>query len=111
MIVEVYHLDAESNEQVLVAKVTSNLADTAMALEYAYERTNNIEGSWSKPKTFMFEGKEFVNKDYSPNVEVVAPLPVHKGVEYGHRSSMMGDKFVIEGKEYFVAMFGFNGLE
>ena len=27
------------------------------ALEYAYKRTNNIEGSWSKGETFEWEGE------------------------------------------------------
>lgn len=80
------------------------------ALEYAYRRTNNIMGSWSKPAQFEFNGELHDNPDFSEDVTVMAPLPVHDGVEYGHRSTSMGDQMLFEGKKYKVAMMGFEEL-
>jgi hypothetical protein len=69
------------------------------ALEYAYQATQNIEGSWSRPG----------NPDYREYVTVRAPLPqTALGQERGLRSSMMGDRFVLEGTTYEVASFGFK---
>jgi len=68
------------------------------ALEFAFMATQNLEGSWSKPG----------NPDWRDSTTVVAPLRVHNGHIYGHRSSMMGDRFVLDGTPYEVASFGFK---
>jgi hypothetical protein len=63
------------------------------ALEYAWERTNNIYGSWSRGR--YVEGE--INNDYSEDVKVIAPLEKGwDGKEYGHRSSMVGDCFLTD---------------
>jgi len=80
------------------------------ALEYAYMRTNNIQGSWSKGPTIKWEGKEMPNEDYSEDVTVMAALPVSDGVEYGLRSTSMGDQMLLGNKKYRVAAFGFKEI-
>ena len=78
------------------------------ALEYAYRVTQNIEGSWSKGPTIQWEGKEMPNEDYNEDVTVMAALPVMDGVEYGLRSTSMGDQMLLGNKKYKVAMVGFK---
>ena len=80
------------------------------ALEYAYKRTNNIEGSWSKGETFEWEGKTYVNPDYSEDVTVMAPLPVTDGKEYGLRSTSVGDQMLYGTVKYKVAPMGFKAI-
>ena len=94
MIVEVYH-DGIHTASVDTPPEYQSHEDM---LEYAWRWTNNIEGSWSRPG----------NPDYNPKVTVHAPLPVHDGKVYGHRSSMMGDLFKIGDRSYIVAMMGFR---
>jgi hypothetical protein len=72
--------------------------DRDAALEFAWVCTQNIEGSWSKPG----------NPDYNPAVTVRLPLRVHGGHIYGHRSSMVGDRFVTPGGTFEVASMGFT---
>jgi len=74
-------------------------------LEYAYHRTQNIHGSWSKGE-FFSDGS--VNQDFHKDIEVVKDLEVYDGVEYGHRSSMMRDRIEIDGTMYEVRAFGFE---
>ena len=70
------------------------------ALEYAWRYTNNVDGSWSMK----------IGSDANDNVTVLADLPVSKrtGNTMGLRSSMMGDRFEIDGVEYKVAIAGFK---
>ena len=61
------------------------------ALEYAWKRTNNIYGSWSRGR--YVEGD--INNDYSEDIKEIATREKGwDGKEYGHRSSMVGDYFV-----------------
>lgn len=69
-----------------VAEVETG-AEGDEALEWAFERTQNIEGSWSKGE--FFEGE--INPDWHPSVEVFEP----RADGFGHRSSMVGDFFSI----------------
>ena len=80
------------------------------ALEYAYKRTNNIDGSWSKGKTFEFKGETYVNPDYSSDVTVMSPLKVVDGVEYGLRSTSVGDQMLLGTVKYKVAPMGFKAV-
>ena len=68
------------------------------ALEYAYQKTNNITSSWSR----------VAQKD----VTVMAALPVSKrtGETMGLRSTSMGDFMVLEGVKYKVTVFGFEAI-
>lgn len=80
------------------------------ALEYAYFRTQNLEGSWSKGETFEFDGKTIQNGDYSKDITVMAPLEVVDGVEYGLRSTSMNDQMLFGNKKYKVDFCGFKEI-
>lgn len=81
--------------------------DCPAPLEYTFRVTQNIEGSWSRGEWFEDGTK---NADHQPTVSVVAPLLVSGGVTYGHRSSMVGDRFVLDGKTFEVAWTGFREI-
>ena len=81
-----------------------------MALEYAYKRTNNIMGSQSKPQVFEFNGEVIENEDFSEDVTVMAPLPVEDGVEFGLRSTSVGDQMLFGTTKYRVCMVGFEEI-
>ena len=102
MIITVTHQAFEKTPSI-VAKVNVGDRTGDIALEYAYVRTQNIQGSWSR-KDFT---KEF-NPDYSEDVTVLVDLPVHDGVTYGLRSTSMGDYMLLDNKTYKVAMAGFK---
>ena len=72
---------------------------TEEVLDYAFRWTQNLEGSWSTK-----DG----NPDNNTDVTVIAPLPVHDGRTMGHRSSMVGDIFILDGVRYRVDSFGFE---
>ncbi len=93
--VEVYH--SVMHPRTHMATVKTDTTDIGQALEYAFRWTQNLNGSWSKPGT----------PDSNPNVTVRAPLPIWDGMIYGHRSSMVGDEFVVGGVSYYVASHGF----
>ena len=81
------------------------------ALEYAYRRTQNIEGSWSKGPTIEWEGETHDNGDYSEDITVMAPLTrTPEGKEYGLRSTSVGDHIVFGTVKYKVDSFGFSEL-
>lgn len=79
------------------------------ALNYVYRATQNIEGSWSKGKSFEFNGQTYENEDYDDNITVLVPLKTGKdGNVYGLRSTSMGDRIILGGKIYEVAAVGFK---
>lgn len=78
------------------------------ALEYAYHRTQNLGGSWSREAEFEFRGEMHKNPDFSEDVTVMAELPVNDGVVYGLRSTSMGDHMLYGNTKYEVAMMGFE---
>ena len=82
------------------------------ALEYAYFRTQNLHGSWSKGPTIEWEGDEHDNGDYSEDITVMAPLERSDfdGKVYGHRSTSVGDHIVFGTTKYVVDSFGFSEL-
>jgi hypothetical protein len=80
----------------------SAFGTTDECLEYAWRYTNNVDGSWSMK----------IGSDANDNVTVLAELHTTKdGRQMGLRSSMMGDRFVVDGVEYKVAMAGFTQVE
>jgi hypothetical protein len=86
--------------------------DTDRALEYAFRRCQNIEGSWSMGETIVDGQWIGRNPDFDSNVTVVKPLRTWSdGRVMGHRSAMMYDRMVIDGETYEVAPFGFRKLE
>lgn len=114
MIVKVIHFNAETSKFETVANVNVpkyqlgfNEADKD-ACEYAFARTQNIFGSWSMGPQFEDGGH---NEDYSENVQVIAPLETYMGRTLGHRSSMIGDLFVVNGNIYICKTVGFELYE
>jgi hypothetical protein len=106
MLVQVIHSAfSERNNPITVATVKAPQSDIDAALEYAYRWTNNVMGSWSRDEQVFEDGSE--NGDFNPNVTRVAPL--HNGM--GLRSTSMGDRMIIDGVTYEVAMFGFEKLD
>ena len=85
-------------------------AGITASLEYAYRRTQNIEGSWSKGPTIEWEGETHQNGDYSEDVTVMAELPTKDGKVYGLRSTSMMDQMLIGNKKYKVAFAGFEEI-
>lgn len=108
MLVTVIHNAFEDTPKI-VAEVNVGHRNGDEALEYAYHRTQNIAGSWSRND---FED----NPDYSEDVTVMADLPVHEGVTYGLRSTSMGDIMYLHDdsnemfEKYKVDMVGFERL-
>lgn len=93
-----------------VAVVDASQSDTVEdALEYAYRYTNNIEGSWSIKEEYlpMRDGRMIANGDYNENVAVLYVRP--DGM--GQRSTMMGDRMIVDGETYKVAVMGFTKVE
>lgn len=82
------------------------------ALEYAYMRTQNLRGSWSRGAEYEFGGEIHQNGDYSKDVTVMADLPVSErtGEVMGLRSTSMGDQMLVGNTKYKVAMFGFEEM-
>lgn len=95
-----------------VAFVEVGDLDVNEALEYAYERTNNIAGSWSRGAEFEFRGEMVTNPDFSNDVIVMAELPRSErtGEVMGLRSTSMGDFMLFNGVKYKVAAFGFEEI-
>ena len=114
MLVKVIHFDATTSAMDTVALVNVPAHQLGFkeaeldACEYAFARTQNIFGSWSVGSTF--ESGEH-NEDFSENVEVVMPLMTVVGRKYGHRSSMVGDLFVVNRNIYVCKGIGFELYE
>ena len=111
MQVEIYHTATFGDDSRGFVHVASFAApantDEPHALEMAYERTQNVHGSWSRGPVFD-DGEQ--NNDHSSLITVRAPLPVHDGVTYGLRSSSVNDVFLINGAPWRVASMGFEAL-
>ena len=80
-----------------VAIVDYPFDEVEQALEYAWRYTNNVMGSWSLK----------IGEDANDDVEVL----VKREDGMGLRSSMMGDRFEVDGVDYRVAAFGFKKVE
>jgi hypothetical protein len=114
MLVKVIHFGATTSAMDTIALVNVPKHQLGFkeaeldACEYAFARTQNIFGSWSMGPSFE-DGTS--NEDFSENVEVTAPLPAHMGRTLGHRSSMVGDLFVVNGNIYVCKGIGFELYE
>lgn len=115
MLVKVVHFDPTTNAMDPIAVVNVpkyqlgfNSNSEIDACEYAFARTQNIFGSWSMGPTFE-DGEH--NEDFSENVDVVMPLVTVGGRKYGHRSSMVGDLFIVNGNIYVCKGVGFKLYE
>jgi len=104
MQVVVFHKEGTGFKRVAVVDApTPGYTDAVSeALEYAYQATQNIGGSWSKGDIMIFGQKNF---DYDPNVQVIdAPA----ADEMGKRSTMVGDVMFCNGDKFEVAGIGFK---
>ena len=81
------------------------------ALEYAYRYTQNIGGSWSMQRMLDYKGQLYENPDFNPLVTVVKPLDGENGEKWGHRSSMVGDRMIVNNQIFEVDSFGFKNVE
>lgn len=94
MIVQVTYNNHFGGIPYAAAEVNAPTKDIDQALEYAYRWTQNISGSWSRK----------IGEDANDNVEVLH----YNNDGSGLRSSMVGDEFIVNGKTFKVAMFGFE---
>ena len=96
----VIHRAFEESSRLVAFVDVSDDMPVMEALEYAYYRTQNLQGSWSR------EG----NPDWSEDVTVMADLPVSKrtGQVMGLRSTSVGDRIIYGNTCYRVDDFGFE---
>ena len=88
--------------------IAPELTDTNGALEFAWRRLQNIDGSWSMGPDFDYCD----NPDYHPAVTVLMPL--RRGVRgqgIGHRSCDVRDRMILDGIIYEVDCLGFKVVE
>lgn len=97
-------------ENVPVARINVGARTGDTALDYAYFRTQNIQGSWSRGESFDFGGETYINQDFSEDIEVLAELPVSErtGETMGLRSSMVFDTIEFGGETFQVDFAGFK---
>lgn len=86
--------------------------DVNRALEYAFRRLQNIDGSWSMGPKIGFEDMD--NHDYDPNITVLKPLREGDDTRgrflIGHRSCSVFDRMIVNGKIFEVDSFGFKEI-
>lgn len=94
MIVNVFHDTTRVCQIIIPEDIADDIDDV---LGYAYRWTQNINDSWSIKN----------DKFHDNNDHVVNVAPLVDG--YGHRSSMVGDRFeIVGGKTYVCAPIGFD---
>lgn len=101
----------ETTRCVALVEVGDILTDQE-ALEYAFQKTNNMMGSWSMGKIIQVNGEDYINEDYCADITVMAPLPVSKrtGEIMGLRSTSVGDTMLIDTKMFKVDDVGFKEI-
>lgn len=88
-----------------VANVDAPTNDVNEAMEFAFRRLQNLDGSWSMGEFI----DDMLNNDYHPSVTVLKPLRRGvNGIEWGHRSVSMFDRMIVDGKIYEVDCIGFK---
>jgi len=98
----------------MVAMVEAPTTDVMKSLNYAYAKTQNAFGSWSRKEVFTTnDGEVIENEDYCESVSVLKELKADKdGNIYGIRSTSVGDRMILDdGTEYEVDDIGFKLLE
>ena len=115
MLIQVLHYDRSNNWYEHVADVCapeSGNEHLQESLEFAYRYTQNLDGSWSLGKNVSLDRYSFVrNADYNDRVTNLKPPVAYNGREYGHRSTSVGDRLIVEGTTYEVSDFGFKELD
>ena len=112
--------DKDNPRTVATVTIPKNLWNNIdLALEYAFGKTQNIFGSWSKEHIKGIDE----NHDWDDNVEVKVPLHVDsEGKEWGLRSTSVGDEMVVKikfdidstwkvARKYEVAGIGFKRVK
>lgn len=84
--------------------------DAERAMEYAFRRLQNLDGSWSMGETITDDrGLVWDNPDFDASVQVLKPLLRGcAGLNVGHRSCSMFDRMIVDGKIYEVDCIGFK---
>jgi len=110
--VAVIHTAFEDVPRTVALVQVPDYMDDVQALEFAFEKTNNIMGSWSLGPAVAIDGEMIKNPDYCERVTVMSALPVSKrtGAVMGLRSTSMGDQMLLGTKKYQVAMIGFKEI-
>ena len=108
----VFHTAFEAEPE-MVAKVDYSGDSVSKGLAFAYMKTQNIEGSWSKGEVLP-NGMQ--NYDYDERVTLLKPLVEEHGVILGHRSTSVGDKMLVVNGDapievHSVAITGFKRVE
>jgi hypothetical protein len=100
MKVSVVHRAFEDQSKLVAFIDVDDNMSTNEALNYAFFRTQNLQGSWSRPG----------NPDWSEDVTVMAELPVSKktGKEMGLRSTSIGDRIIVGNSCFKVDFEGFT---
>ena len=109
MLIHVHHAEYPGSdliEHVAVVDAPDHL-DTIESLSYAFRWTNNVDGSWSKDKTFRFFGETHDNGDYNERVKCTAK-PHPEG--YGTRSTSVGDIMCVGSDMFEVMPNGFRQI-
>lgn len=99
MKVSVVHRAFEESSKLVAFVDVDDSKSINEALNYAWFRTQNIQGSWSRPD----------NPDWSEDVTVMADLPVSRdGKELGLRSTSIGDRIIVGNTCFNVGFDGFD---
>lgn len=110
MKVSVIHRAFEKSSRLVAFVDVPDTMPVEEALEYAFERTQNLRGSWSREAEFEFGGEVIGNGDFSEDVTVMADLPINKrtGQVMGLRSTSVGDRLIYGNTCFRVDDFGFE---
>jgi hypothetical protein len=108
MKISVIHSAFEESGRVVACVDVPDTTPISEALEYAYFRTQNLHGSWSREKVVEIDGVRHDNPDFSEDVTVTVDLPTEDGITYGLRSTSRGDRMIINETCYKVEFAGFS---
>jgi len=111
MIIQVLYADRDyitgniENYEHVADVIAPDLSSVDGALEFAFRRLQNLDGSWSLGPNL--DGYD--NPDYDPSVTVLKPLRlIGEGRKLGHRSCSVGDRMILNGIMYEVDSWGFK---
>ena len=111
MIIQVLYADRDyitgniENYEHVADVIAPDLSSVDGALEFAFRRLQNLDGSWSLGPNL--DGYD--NPDYDASVTVLKPLNRDAGGRiWGHRSCSVFDRMIIDGIIYEVAHLGFK---
>ena len=94
----IYHANEFSDNRKGYTKVATINVDN---LTEAFSLSQNIDGSWSKPATYIWDGAEEFNEQYDDRVEVHVELEADQdGNQWGLRSTSSGD-VLFDGTDYW----------